>query len=73
MSSSTSTTSDGTTTETKTESKDIFKDSSQEAVTQKKIMPKLEGAIVIAEGARRCSSESKYYICNGCSYWLAIT
>ena len=51
VSSSTSTDSQGTTTETKTESKDIFTDSSKEAVTQKVVMPKLEGAIVIAEGA----------------------
>ncbi len=51
VSSSTSTDSQGTKTETKTESKDIFTDSSKEAVTQKVVMPKLEGAIVIAEGA----------------------
>ena len=51
ISSSTSTDSQGTTTETKTESKDIFTDNSKEAVTQKVVMPKLEGAIVIAEGA----------------------
>ena len=49
ISSSTSTDSDGTTTETKTESKDIFTDSQNEAVIKKRIMPKLEGAIVIAE------------------------
>jgi len=50
-SSSTSTDSSGTTTETKTESKDIFTDSSNEAVIEKRIMPKLEGAIIIAQGA----------------------
>lgn len=49
-SSSTSTSSDGTTTETQTESKEIFTDSSDEAVIEKYIMPKLEGAVIIAEG-----------------------
>lgn len=51
VSSSTSTDSNGTTTETKTENKDIFTSSNNEAVIQKSISPKLEGAIVIAEGA----------------------
>jgi stage III sporulation protein AG len=50
-SSSTTTDSDGSTTETKTESKDVFTDGNSEAVLEKKTMPKLEGAIVIAEGA----------------------
>ncbi|MCI8309736.1 MAG: hypothetical protein HFJ45_06075 [Clostridia bacterium] len=50
-SSSTVTDNAGSTTETKTETKDVFTDSSDEAVLEKKIMPKLEGAIVIAEGA----------------------
>lgn len=53
-SSSTATSSDGTTTETKTESKEIFTNSTDEAVIEKYVMPKLEGAIVIAEGARKC-------------------
>jgi stage III sporulation protein AG len=52
-SSSTVTDSNGSTTETKTESKDVFTDSQSEAVLEKQIMPKIEGAIVIAEGARR--------------------
>lgn len=51
LSSSVSTSSDGTTTETTSQSKEIFTDSSEEAVIQKYIMPKLEGAIVIAQGA----------------------
>ena len=50
-SSSVSTSSDGTTTETTSESKEIFTDSSDEAVIEKYKMPKLEGAIVIAQGA----------------------
>lgn len=50
MSSSISTNSDGTTTETQTESKEIFTDSSDEAVIEKYIKPTLEGAIIIAEG-----------------------
>ena len=49
-SSSVSTSSDGTTTETQTESKEIFTDSSDEAVIEKYIMPTLEGAIIIVEG-----------------------
>lgn len=57
-SSSTSTEADGTTTETKTESKDVFTDSSNEAVIEKRIMPKLEGAIIIAEGARKYRGKS---------------
>jgi len=40
----------GTTTETKTENKDVFTDSSEEAVIEKKTMPKIEGAIIIAQG-----------------------
>lgn len=52
-SSSTSTASDGTTTETKTENKEIFTNSTDEAVIEKYVMPKLEGAVVIAEGARK--------------------
>lgn len=50
ISSSVSTNSDGTTTETQTESKEIFTDSSDEAVIEKYVMPLLEGAIIIAEG-----------------------
>lgn len=50
-SSSVSTSSDGTTTETTSESKEIFTDSSDEAVIEKYIMPTIEGAIIIAEGA----------------------
>ena len=50
-STSVSTSSDGTTTETTSESKEIFTDSSDEAVIEKYKMPKLEGAIVIAQGA----------------------
>lgn len=50
-SSSVSTSSDGTTTETTSESKEIFTDSSDEAVIEKYLTPKLEGAIVIAQGA----------------------
>ena len=49
-SSSVCTSSDGTTSETQTESKEIFTDSSDEAVIEKYIMPILEGAIIIAEG-----------------------
>jgi stage III sporulation protein AG len=61
-SSSTTTDSSGNTTETKTESKDVFTDSQNEAVLEKKIMPKLEGAIVIAEGARKYNNKNQYYI-----------
>lgn len=49
--SSTTTDSDGATTESQTENKEIFTNSDDEAVLEKKTMPKLEGAIVIAEGA----------------------
>ena len=52
-SSSTSTSSDGTTTETETQSKEIFTDGSNEAVIENYTMPVLEGAIIIAEGARK--------------------
>ena len=41
----------GEKTETKTESKEIFTDNQNEAVIQKQIYPKLEGAVVIAKGA----------------------
>lgn len=53
-SSSKSVNSDGSTTESTTESKEIFKDGTNEAVVEKQITPTLEGAIIIAEGARRC-------------------
>ena len=46
-----STSENGETTETKTENKEIFTDNQNEAVIQKKIYPKLEGAVVIAKGA----------------------
>ena len=62
-SSSLVTDSGGTTTETKTESKDVFTNSKEEAVLEKKISPKLEGAIVIAEGARGLKYKDKYNIC----------
>lgn len=51
LSESISTSETGETTETKTESKEIFTDSQNEAVIQKQIYPKLEGAVVIAKGA----------------------
>lgn len=51
LSESISTSDTGETTETKTESKEIFTNSQNEAVMQKKISPKLEGAVVIAKGA----------------------
>ena len=57
-SSSVSTSSDGTTTETTSESKEIFTDSSDEAVIEKYKMPKLEGAIVIAQGAGNITVKS---------------
>ena len=41
----------GETTETKTESKEIFKDSQNEPIIQKQNYPKLEGAVIIAKGA----------------------
>ena len=63
ISSSVSTNADGTTTETTNEDKEIFTDSSNEAVIEKYIMPKLEGAIVIAQGARRLNCKSKYSFC----------
>ena len=50
-SSSVSTSSDGTTTETTSESREIFTDSSDEAVIEKYLTPKLEGAVIIAQGA----------------------
>jgi len=50
-SSSVSTNADGTTTETTSGNKEVFTDDSKDPVIQKYIMPKLEGAIVIAEGA----------------------
>lgn len=66
ISSSVSTNSDGTTTETTNQNKEIFTDSSDEAVIEKYIMPKIEGAIVIAQGARRYTSKSKYsFSCRG--------
>ena len=55
LSESISTSENGETTETKTESKEIFTDSQNEAVIQKQIYPKLEGAIVIAKGAGNTS------------------
>ncbi len=64
VSSSVSTNADGTTTETTNEDKEIFTDSSNEAVIEKYIMPKLEGAIVIAQGARRFDSKGKYSFCS---------
>ena len=63
ISSSVSTSADGTTTETTNEDKEIFTDSSNEAVIEKYIMPKLEGAIVIAQGARRFNCKIKYSFC----------
>ena len=63
ISSSVSTSADGTTTETTNEDKEIFTDSSNEAVIEKYIMPKLEGAIVIAQGARGLNCKSKYSFC----------
>ena len=51
LSESIATNENGETTETKTESKEIFTDSQNEAVIQKKVYPKLEGAIVTAKGA----------------------
>jgi stage III sporulation protein AG len=57
-SSSTITDSNGNTTETKTETKDVFTNSANEAVLEKKVMPKLEGAIVIAEGARKYNNKN---------------
>ena len=51
ISESISTTEKGEKTETKTESKEVFTDSQNEAVLQKRYYPKIEGAIVIAEGA----------------------
>jgi stage III sporulation protein AG len=49
--SSTTTDSDGVTTKSQTENKEVFTNGDDEAVLEKKTMPKLEGAIVIAEGA----------------------
>lgn len=51
ISESISTSEKGEKTETKTESKEVFTDSQNEAVLQKKYYPKIEGAIIIAEGA----------------------
>lgn len=51
ISESISTSESGEVTETKTENKEIFTNSQDEAVIQKKIYPKLEGAIIIAKGA----------------------
>lgn len=48
---STSTSETGEVTETKTENREIFTNNQNEAVIQKKEYPKLEGAIIIAEGA----------------------
>ena len=58
ISSSLSTDSGGTTTETKTESKDVFKNSENDAMIQRKTMPKIEGAIVIAKGAETMTVKS---------------
>lgn len=51
ISESISTSESGDVTETKTQNKEIFTNSKDEAVIQKKTYPKLEGAIIIAKGA----------------------
>ena len=51
ISESISTNENGEKTETKSESKEIFTNSQNEAVLQKRFYPKIAGAIVIAEGA----------------------
>ena len=51
VSESIATNENGERTETKTENKEIFTNSQNEAVVQKKFYPKITGAIVIAKGA----------------------
>lgn len=42
------------------ENKEIIVDSENKPITERIIMPKLEGAIVIAEGRRKCHNKNKY-------------
>lgn len=41
--------------------KEIITDGNNEAITQTVMLPKVEGAIVMAEGGRKCNNKSKYY------------
>lgn len=41
--------------------KEVITDGNNEAITQTVMLPKVEGAIVMAEGGRKCNNKSKYY------------
>lgn len=54
--------------ETIDENKEIIVDSNNNPITQKIVMPKIEGAIVIAEGGRKCNNKGRYNPGSICSY-----
>ena len=46
------------------ENKQILVNSDNKPITEKIVMPKIEGAIIIADGRRQCSNKIKYYTSN---------
>ena len=50
------------------QNKQVLVDSDSKPITEKVVMPKIEGAIILAEGRRQCRHKNKYYSSSSCGY-----